>query len=186
MAPRPMRADARRNYERILNTAREAFLEHGPEAPLDDIARKACVGAGTLYRHFPNREALIEAVYRDDIERLSTAARGLLAEHEPGKALELWVREQLAFVLHRRGLAATLKAALDRDSETFALCKTMLNDAAAEVLTRAQEAGAVRGDVKPRDLLLLGHGVGVAAEGNDETADRLLTVMLDGLRPPRA
>lgn len=184
MMARPMRADARRNYERILSTAREAFTELGPEAPLDDIARKACVGAGTLYRHFPNREALIEAVYRDDIERLSSWAHELLDQHEPAKALELWMREQVAFVLHKRGVAASLKAAMDRDSETFALCKTMMNEAAAELLTRAQEAGAVRPDLKPRDLLLLGHGVGVAAEGSDETAERLITVVLDGLRPP--
>ncbi|GHF15478.1 TetR family transcriptional regulator [Amycolatopsis deserti] len=184
-APRPMRADARRNYERILSTAREAFLEHGPEAPLDDIARRAGVGAGTLYRHFPTRETLIEAVYRHDIEELSKAAHRLLAEYEPVTALELWIREHVAFVLHKRGLAATLKAAMDRDSETFALCKKLMNDAAAAVLTPAQEAGAVREDVRPRDLLLLGHGICVAAEGSEETADRLLTVMLDGLRPPK-
>ncbi|WP_431921406.1 TetR/AcrR family transcriptional regulator [Amycolatopsis tucumanensis] len=184
-APRPMRADARRNYERILVTAREAFREHGPDAPLDDIARRASVGAGTLYRHFPTRETLIEAVYRDDIETLSSAAHRLLEEHEPGEALELWMREQVAFVLHKRGLAATLKAAMDRDSETFAACKTLINDAATVLLSRAQESGAIRDDVRPRDLLLLGHGVGVAAEGSDETAERLLTVLLDGLRRPK-
>ncbi|OXM69224.1 MULTISPECIES: TetR/AcrR family transcriptional regulator [Amycolatopsis] len=184
-APRPMRADARRNYERILNTAREAFLEHGPDAPLDDIARRAGVGAGTLYRHFPTRETLVEAVYRDDIERLSAAAHRLLAEYEPSEALNRWMREQVAFVLHKRGLAATLKAAMDRDSDTFALCKAMMNEAAAAVLKPAQETGAVRADVRPRDLLLLGHGVSIAAEGNDETAERLLTVMLDGLRQPK-
>ncbi|NIH82062.1 TetR/AcrR family transcriptional regulator [Amycolatopsis viridis] len=186
MAPRPMRADARRNYERLLATAREAFREHGPDAPLDDIARRAGVGAGTLYRHFPNREALIEAVYRDDIERLCAGAHQLLAEHEPGKALELWMRDRLAFVLQKRGVAHTLKAAMDRDSETFAYCRSLMNDAAEEVLRHAQEAGAVRADVQPRDLLLLGHGVCVAADEDEELAGRLLSVMLDGLKPQPA
>ena len=181
--PRPMRADARRNYERIVTVAREAFAEHGPEAPLDDIARKACVGAGTLYRRFPSREALIEAVYRDDVERLSAKAHELLETLPPDEAVAAWMRAQVEFATRKRGLAATLKAALDKDSETFALCKTLLNDAAAALLKPAQAAGTIRGDVAPRDLLLMGHGIAVAS-GTPETANRLLTVTLDGLRQP--
>ena len=181
--PRPMRADARRNYERIVEVARDAFREQGPEAPLDDIARRACVGPGTLYRHFPNREALIEAVYRADIEGLADKAYEFAERFEPGEALARWLRVQVDFVLHKRGLAAKLKAAMDRDSEAFALCKAKLNEAAATLVKAAQEAGAVRQDVRPRDLQLMAHGIGVAAEATPDAADRLLTVMLDGLRP---
>ncbi|GAB2990956.1 TetR/AcrR family transcriptional regulator [Amycolatopsis acidiphila] len=178
-----MRADARRNYERIISVAREAFAEHGPEAPLDDIARRACVGPGTLYRHFPNREALIEAVYRADIERLSGLARELMETHSPGDALAEWMRSQIDFATRKRGLAATLKAAMDRDSETFALCKVMINDAVRLLVNAAQEAGVIRDDVEPRDLLLMTHGIVVASEATPGAAERLLTVVLDGLRP---
>ena len=182
--PRPMRADARRNYERILAVARAAFAEHGPEAPLDDIARKARVGAGTLYRHFPSREALVEAVYRDDVERLSAHAHELLETLPPDEALTEWMRAQVAFATQKRGLAATLKAAMDKDSTTFALCKTVLNDAAGALLEAAQAAGSVRDDLVPRDLLMMGHGIVTASDGTPEATQRLLSVMLDGLRTP--
>jgi AcrR family transcriptional regulator len=182
-APRPMRADARRNYERIVAVASEAFAEHGPEAPLDDIARRARVGPGTLYRHFPARENLIEAVYRADIEQLSGRARELLETRSPEDALVTWMHEQVDYGLRKRGLATTLKAAMDHNSETFQLCKTMLTDAAASLVVAAQEAGAVRTDVEPRDLLRLGHAIAAAAETAPESAERLLNVVLDGLRP---
>jgi AcrR family transcriptional regulator len=185
-APRPMRADARRNYERIVAVAREAFAEHGPEAPLDDIARRACVGPGTLYRHFPCREDLIEAVYRADIEQLSRRAHELLETHSPEDALAAWLHEQIDFVLRKRGLATTLKAAMGQNSETFQLCKTMINDAAAALLVPAQAAGTVRADVEPLDVLRLGHAIGVAAETTPESAKRLLNVVLEGLRPHQA
>jgi AcrR family transcriptional regulator len=183
--PRPMRADARRNYERIVTTAREVFLEQGPEAPLDDIARRAEVGAGTLYRHFPAREDLMAAVYSATIQQNSNLAYQLLDEHDPWDALVLWMREQVRFGVQKRGLAATLKAAMDKDSATFAHCKATLNEAAAAVLKAAQDAGVVRDDVKPRDLLLLGHGVAVATEVTPEDSERLLTITLDGLKPQR-
>lgn len=181
--PRPMRADARRNYERIVGTARTAFLEQGPEAPLDDIARRAGVGAGTLYRHFPCREALMEAVYSDDIQRVSDLAHQLLEDHPPGEAIRLWMREQVGFAIQKRGLTATLKAAMDRDTTIFTMCKQILLDAAATILKAAQESGDVREELQPRDLLLLGQGVAVAAESNPEAAERLITVMIDGLKP---
>ncbi|HKS45807.1 MAG TPA: helix-turn-helix domain-containing protein [Amycolatopsis sp.] len=181
--PRPMRADARRNYERILATAREAFRQHGPDAPLDDIARRAGVGAGTLYRHFPRRESLIEAVYSEDIKRLCDLAYRLLEEHEPREALAAWMGEQVQYATRKRGLAATLKVAMDKNSATFALCKILMNEAAAAMLKTAQDAGVVRDKVQPRDLLLLAHGLAVAVEADPEAFERLLTVMLDGLKP---
>jgi len=178
-----MRADARRNYERILSVAREAFAEQGPDAPLDDIARKACVGAGTLYRRFPSREALIEAVYRADIEELSAEAYDLIDKLPPEEALAAWLRAQVAFVTRKRGLAQTLKEAMDKDSETFTLCRTLITDAAAALIKPAQEAGKVRADIEPRDLLRMGHAIGLACETSPDAIDRLLSVMLDGLRP---
>ncbi|MTD57507.1 TetR family transcriptional regulator [Amycolatopsis sp. RM579] len=177
-----MRADARRNYERILSVAREAFTEHGPDAPLDDIARRAQVGPGTLYRHFPNREALIEAVYRADIEARTQRTTELLETLPPGEAFEEWMRGYVEAVRGNRSLATTLKAAMDHDSETFALCKKMLHDAAAKIVRAAQDGGVIRDDVTPRDLLLMVHAIGVAAEATPDAAPRLLTVMLDGLR----
>lgn len=182
-APRPMRADARRNYQRIVATARDAFVEQGPEAPLDDIARRAGVGAGTLYRHFRCREDLIAAVYSQDITRISDLAYRLLDEHGPDEALALWMREQVRFALQKRGLAAALKAAMDADGATFTLCKTVMNEAAAKMLKAAQDAGVVRDDVEPRDLLLLAHGVAVATEAEPSATERLLNVTLDGLKP---
>lgn len=183
---RPMRADARRNYERILECARQAFTDCGPEAPLDEIARRAGVGPGTLYRHFPHREALLEAVYRSSIEDLSRRADELLETRSPLDALQHWMTAQVEFIMNRRGLALTLKAALDPESETFQLCHTMALDAAARVLEPAQREGLVRPDIEPRDLIRLGRGIGVACDSAPEAAERLLSVAFAGLRsePP--
>lgn len=183
--PRPMRADARRNYERIVATARETFRELGPEAPLDDVARRASVGAGTLYRHFPCREDLIAAVYSEDIKHISDLAYQLLEEHEPGEALSLWMHEQVRFSAQSRGLAAAMKAAMDTGSATYKLCKIVMQEAAAAMLKATQDAGVVRLEVEPRDLLLLGHGVAMAAEADPSATERLLNITLDGLKPQK-
>ena len=178
-----MRADARRNYERIVATARDVFLEQDIDAPLDDIAKRAQVGPGTLYRHFPTRDVLIEAVYRGEIEGLAERAHQFAEELPPGEALHAWMREQVRFVVERAGLAIALKAAIDADSETFQYCKRKLREAVASLLTPAQAAGVVRADIEPADLLRLGHGVGAGAKYADEAgAERLLSVVLDGLR----
>lgn len=184
---RPMRADARRNYDKIVAVARDVFSECGVEAPLDDIARRANVGPGTLYRHFPNRDALVVAVYREVVEELSTQAHAFVEKYPPWEALDRWLGELVEFVTHKNGLAATLKAALDKDSPTYSYCKTSLRAAAAAVLTPAQEVGEARPDIRPEDLLRLGHGVGVVSEHvTKEDAARLMSVLIDGLRvmPP--
>jgi AcrR family transcriptional regulator len=177
-----MRADARRNYERLVTTAREVFTEQGPDAPLDDIARRACVGAGTLYRHFPNREALIEAVYRGEIERLSDLAYELLKDRPPEDALAEWIRAQVSWVSSIRGLLAALKGVLDKDSESYAYCKTRLREAAGGLLDAAKADGRIRPDVEAADLLRLGHGLAVAADLAPEAADRMVGIMIDGLK----
>ncbi|MFE7796106.1 TetR/AcrR family transcriptional regulator [Nocardia sp. NPDC057440] len=181
---RPMRADARRNYERIVASAQEAFAEHGPDAPLEEIARRTGVGIGTLYRHFPSRDVLIEAVYRSSIERLSQRAHELLETHSPAEAFEQWLREQVKWVMANRSLATTLKAGMDHGSPTFTLCKELVIDAASALLVAAQDAGDIRPDIEPRDLLRFGHGIGVACETTPEAAERLLAVTFDGLRTP--
>lgn len=179
---RPMRADARRNYERIVTSAQEAFAEQGPDAPLEEIARRAGVGIGTLYRHFPSREVLVEAVYRSSIEQLSARAHSLLETHSGTEALEIWLREQVQWVMDNRSLATTLKAGMDKGSPTFTLCRTLITDAAAALLQAAQDSGDIRRDIEPRDLLRFGHGIGIACETVPEAAPRMLDVTLDGMR----
>lgn len=181
---RPMRVDARRNYERLITAAREAFTEHGAEAHLDDIARRANVGPGTLYRHFPSREALLVAVYRGDVEALAEHAKELADQLPPGEALDTWLRLQLDYLKVKRGLGAAVKAMLAADSETLAYCKDTMRGALRELLGRAQEAGVIRSDVDAPTVLRLVHGVGLASESAPEDADRLLSIVLDGLRPP--
>ncbi|HEX9337537.1 MAG TPA: helix-turn-helix domain-containing protein [Pseudonocardiaceae bacterium] len=178
-----MRADARRNCQALLDAARELFGEKGPDAPLDEIAKRAGVGPGTLYRHFPNRDALIEAVYRDDVSTLTDRAAELLAEHpdEPLVALEQWMRAQVQFVRRQHGQGIRLKAMVDPHGATMAWCKGRLRDAAELLLTAAGPAG-VRADLWPYDLLRIGHGIGLATEtSSDEDAERLIEVMLAGL-----
>jgi AcrR family transcriptional regulator len=173
-----MRADARRNYERILACARAAFAEHGPEAPLDDIARRACVGPGTLYRHFPNRDALMAAVYLSSIEALAQRAHELCETRSPLDALEQWLRALVDFVMNERSLAVTLKSTMDPNSY---IC-TLMTGAATALLEPAQDAGLVRADLEPRDLIRLGNGIATACEKAPEAAPRLLSVAVSGLR----
>jgi AcrR family transcriptional regulator len=180
--PRSMRADAQRNYARLLAVAKEAFGEHGADAPLDDIAKRAGVGAGTLYRHFPTREALMAAVYRDDVAELSAQAYELLERMPPEEALAEWMRMQIAYIIRKRGLGATLITLLGKDSELFAWCRDALRGAGSALLQAAQQAGTVRTDVDSTDLLRLGHSIAVATEHSPQDAERLLTVVLDGLR----
>jgi AcrR family transcriptional regulator len=181
---RPMRADARRNYKRLLSEAKAAFLEHGAEAPLEDIARRAGVGIGTLYRHFPTRLALQAAVYQDEVDELCAKAYGLLASEPPGDALAAWMRSFAVYATAKRGLMQTLKEVIDLRSDLFNRCHEEIRDAAGAVLVPAQEAGSVRPEVTVTDLLRLTHGLSVATQHAPETTERLLSYLLDGLRPP--
>lgn len=179
-----MRADARRNYERIVATAREMYFEQGVDVPLDDIVKRAGVGAGTLYRHFPTREVLLEAVYRQEIEDLAERVRTLTKELSPEEALRRWLHEQVRFQKERAGLAAALKAAIDAESGTFQHCKATLRDAVSVLVEAAQAAGAVRTDIEAVDVMRLGHGIGASAKFADEAGEeRLISIALNGLRP---
>jgi AcrR family transcriptional regulator len=182
---RPQRADARRNVELLLAAAREAFATEGPNAPLDDIARAAGVGSGTLYRHFPTRLALIEAVYRDNVERLCDEGARLAATEPPADALVDWLRGFVRVVSQKRGLAAALTAD-GRESELFAQTHAMINATGGELLDNAKAAGAVRDDVDLADLLKIAKAFAYAGETSPEggaLAERLLALSMDGLRP---
>lgn len=181
---RPMRADARRNRGRLIAAARQAFTEHGPEASLDEIAKRAEVGPGTLYRHFPTRESLLAAVYLDDIEALSAQADRLLdSDLPPSEALSAFLRIQLDYVKVKRGLGAAVKAMLGMDAPTMTYCRDTLRGALGRLMDPAIEAGLIRADISPADVLRLTHGVAMACESAPDDGERLLGYVIDGLRP---
>ena len=179
---RPMRADARRNYERLLVAGREAFSERGEQASMDDIAKRAEVGPGTLYRHFPTREALLAAVYREDVAVMAKRATELAATLPPFEALATWLHEQLGYIKAKLGVTAVLKSMLKDDTETFEWCRESMRSAVGGLLAAAQEAGLIRPDVDQITVLRLTHGVGMASENAPEMADRMLDLVIDGLR----
>src|SRR4051812_32381713 len=142
---RPKRADARRNYDQLIAAAHEAFTEADRSASLEDIARRAGVGIGTLYRHFPTRAALIEAVYVEEVEALARSAAEL-AEDEPWDALIRWLHGFVGYIATKQALADELFAVAEHNTEVFSNCRAALNAAGEPLLQRAQESGAVRTD----------------------------------------
>ncbi len=180
LAPRPMRADARRNYAKLLEAARAAFTEADADASLEDIARRAGVGIGTLYRHFPTRQVLIEAVYVDEVEALSRSARDV-ADLPPWQGLTAWLRRYVEYVATKQALANELFAD-GASSDVFATCRSSLYSAGGPLLERAQQARIVRTDVGIADVLHLISGVAKISATNHEQAERILEVALDGLR----
>src|SRR5438876_8596773 len=184
--PRPMRADAQRNYTRLLEAATAAFVEYGADdVSLEEIARRAGVGIGTLYRHFPTRQALLEAVYRDQVESLRARAEELGEAESPGDALAEWLRAMVKFSSTKRRMTSALLATLGTDSELLSSCAKQIKGAAESLLIRAQQAGVVRPDADPKDLIRLVHAVNIATEkaADPGQADRMLALILDGLRP---
>jgi AcrR family transcriptional regulator len=177
-----MRADARRSRAKLLEAATAAFAEHGAEAPLDDIARRANVGIGTLYRHFPTRLDLQAAVYRSQVQSVCERADELLVSADPGQALIAWVHALGAYLVTKRGLANALIGAVGKDSELMNGCMIAMREAAGRLVRNAQQAGVLRADVTAQDLLRLVHGIAVATEGSPQDTDRLMALMLDGLR----
>ncbi|MFB4310981.1 TetR/AcrR family transcriptional regulator [Actinomadura sp. GTD37] len=190
MDTRPMRADARRNYERLITTARTAFMEHGTGASLDDIAKRAGVGSGTLYRHFPTRDALLHAVLRERIDGLLAHARELLAETGPPDAeaaLGRWLRTYLTGAATPRGTSTVIIEAMSAEWADTGLgaAAAAICDALGRLLDRAQRAGAIRAEIDPGDLLRLTNAIGVASERTADPgayADRMLALLFAGLR----
>ena len=184
-----MRADARRNYQRLLAAAGMAFAERGADdVSLEEIARRAGVGIGTLYRHFPTRQALLEAVFRDQVDALGARAAELIRADSPAAALAEWVFALVAFGKAKRSLTTALLDVVDKDSELLSSCRGLLTGETDALVKRAQQAGAVRADVQGADVIRLVHGVSLAADMAQDPgqADRMLALVLGGLLSPAA
>jgi AcrR family transcriptional regulator len=177
----PKRADARRNYDKVLAAAREAFAEGGESTALEEIARRAGVGIGTLYRHFPNRQALLEAVYVGEVEEMCRSAAELEGL-DPWEALNAWFDRFIAYIGTKRALAAELLNYLDQDAPLFQLCRGSLFEAGEPLLTRAQDAGVVRSDVTIGEVIQMMVGISKIPAGDPQQTERIMRVALDGLR----
>jgi AcrR family transcriptional regulator len=186
MSDTTLRADARRNRDTLLESAAQAFAEHGVDTSLEDIAKRAGVGIGTLYRHFPSRDALVIATYERGVSQLCDAAPTLLAEHpdEPEVALAEWMDRYVEYIATKRGLAATLKAAVDGNDELFVTVRARIYGAADSLLAAASSAGRIRADVQGSDLLRALGGICMASDsdGWQDQARRLVALLMDGLR----
>jgi AcrR family transcriptional regulator len=178
---RPMRADARRNYEKILAAAREAFAEGGESTALEEIARRAGVGIGTLYRHFPTRQALVEALYVHEVEEVCHSAAELEGA-EPWEALTLWLDRVSSYMATKRALSSELLNYLGSDASLFKECRSSLFAAGEPLLRRAQDAGVVRPDVQFVDVMSLVIGVSKIPGADPGQVDHILRIALDGLR----
>ena len=178
------RADARRNREKLLEAAASAFAEVGTDVSLEAIAKRAGVGIGTLYRHFPTRDALVAAVYRTEVERLTGAAPELLESHPPDVALEQWMERFVDYAVTKRGLKAALQSVAASRSDLFANTKTDLLQAIETLLDAGVAAGTVRADVDAADVLRAMSAVWTLSEepGWDEQARTVLRLLMDGLR----
>jgi AcrR family transcriptional regulator len=192
-ASRPRRADARRNRQRLLDVALTAFTEQGIDAPLDDIARRAGVGIGTLYRHFPSREALVDALIRGGVDDLCRRSDELAGTADPLEGLARWLRELVDHASRFRGLAAAIVAAGGRVHERHegaldASC-ALVHGAAGRLMGRAREAGRLRGDVDDADVVDMATSVAWITEHaprDDQQTDRLLALVLDAVSVPAA
>jgi AcrR family transcriptional regulator len=183
-AVRKPRADAVRNRERVLEAAKAVFSAGGPDASLEAVAKRAGVGIGTLYRHFPTREALFEAVYRREVQQLVELAEQLKSEAAPVDALRRWLRSNVEFVATKKGMLAALALTVHGSSELYAHTFDRLTKAVGALLDRAVAAGEIRADVGPEDLLraLVGMSYLHDQPGWQASVLRLLDVFIDGLR----
>ncbi|MFI6027982.1 TetR/AcrR family transcriptional regulator [Amycolatopsis magusensis] len=183
-APQRRRADAQRNYDLLVAAARDVFQDHGADAPLDDIARRAGVGNATMYRHFPTRRELIIAVYAEEVSELCARSESLLAEDRPDDALFGWLQDFIAHVAAKRELALSITD--DRTGRRPALFDRWhhsMHTAASALLTRAQTAGAVRTDVTAAELLALASGIALATTDATQ-AERLVLLVRQGTGAP--
>ncbi|MCZ7418227.1 MULTISPECIES: TetR/AcrR family transcriptional regulator [unclassified Micromonospora] len=181
---RPLRADALRNRQRLLEAAVRAFSRSGAEVTLEQIARDAGVGIGTLYRHFPTREALVEAAYRNELERLCDSAAELLDQLPPEAAIRAWMDRFIDYLATKREMADALRLVIAAGTNPFAQSRDRLLAALDRLLAAGAAAGTVRSDVDPGDVLAGLSGVSLAAGGREQRdqARRLLDLLMDGLR----
>jgi AcrR family transcriptional regulator len=181
---RKPRADAARNRKRVLEAAKAVFSQGGAEASLEAVAKRAGVGIGTLYRHFPTREALYEAVYRREVEQLVELAEALKAEAAPVEALRRWMRADVEFIATKKGMATALALAVQGSSDLVAHSIERLTRAAGDLLQRAVAAGEIRADIGPEDVLRVVVGMCYAQDrpGWQASVLRLVDIFIDGLR----
>ncbi len=181
LTSKPKRADARRNYDKVLAAAREAFAERGASTSLEEIARRAEVGIGTLYRNFPNRQALLEAVYVDEVENLCRSA----AEFDdlaPWDAFVAWMHRLVGYLATKQALAQELLEYFDRDAPLFHSCRTALFAAGQPLLDRAQQAEAVRADTDLPEIIQMVGGIAKISGADPRQIEHILEIALDGLR----
>jgi AcrR family transcriptional regulator len=178
---RPKRADAQRNHDRVVAAAREAFADRGASTSLEEIARRAHVGIGTLYRHFPTRQALLEAVYVDEVTALCRSAADL-AELPPWEALVGWLRRFVAYMATKQALAQELLNYVERDSDLFHNSRAALYAAGGPLLERAQQARVVRTDTDLTEVIQMVGGIAKIPSGDPGQIDHILAIALDGLR----
>jgi AcrR family transcriptional regulator len=178
---RPKRADARRNYDKVLAAARAAFAEGGESTALEEIARRAGVGIGTLYRHFPTRQALLEALYVDEVEAVCRSAAELEGA-DPWEALSSWFERFIGYIATKQALAGELLKYADRDAQVFKYSRTALYDAGGPLLDRAQEAGVVRPDVEIADVIQMVIAIAKIPAADPRQTENMLRIALDGLR----
>ena len=181
---RTLRADARRNRDRLLSVAVRAFSQDGPDVTLDAIAKDAGVGIGTLYRHFPTREALIEAAYRSELARLCDAVPDLLQDMPPDEATRAWMDRYIEYMTTKRGMAGALRAVIASGGTPYAQSRDRLTTAITSLLQAGAAAGALRADIEPGDVLASLSGISLAAgePAQRDQARRLLDLLMDGLR----
>ncbi|MES0090488.1 helix-turn-helix domain-containing protein [Mesorhizobium sp. M0030] len=183
-APRPLRADAQRNRDRLVEVAAAAFAEHGVDASLEEIARQAGVGIGTLYRHFPTREHLVEVVYRREVEALCAAADDLASHHSADVALEQWMQRFVDYIATKRGLAASLRILFNTNSAVFSDMSGRVSLALRQLVEAAVAEGSIRSDVDASDVLHALGGIYSAPDTKDwrDRSRRLVKLLMDGLR----
>lgn len=183
--PRKPRIDALQNRERILEVAKEAFTRSGADASLDDIAREAGVGAGTLYRHFPTRDALIEAVYRTEVEKLAAAEKKFSESLPPIEALRAWMLLFVDYIATKHIIAPALNTLVGGPSKLYEGSRGQIQEAIDSLVKRAIKSGAIRKDLEPFDLLRALIGVSNVASSPDwqQSARRLVDILISGSRP---
>ncbi|TGS16243.1 TetR/AcrR family transcriptional regulator [Mesorhizobium sp. M2E.F.Ca.ET.209.01.1.1] len=183
-APKPLRADAQRNRDRLVEVAAQMFASDGVDASLEEIAKRAGVGIGTLYRHFPTREHLVEVVYRREVEGLCHAAEDLAREHPADVALELWMQRFVDYIATKRGLATSLRLLLTANSTLFSDTSGRVSGAMRSLVQAAAAAGKIRADVDSSDVMHALGGIYSAPNTPDwrERSGRLVKLLMDGLR----
>jgi AcrR family transcriptional regulator len=178
---RPMRADARRNYDKLVAAARAVFTEEGTSAPLEAIAERAGVGIGTLYRHFPTRQALLEAVYLEEVQAMAELAGELSAQLLAWDALSEWLHRYVGFAATKRALNEALLDAAP-DSNVLLACRTAITGAGSDLVERAQHEGAIREDTSFADIGRMVAGIAMVPTADEGQEQRMLELALDGLR----